>query len=149
MIGPVKNFMIDIEKGKYHPNTYVFYGEKVKSDGFLTWKKEIVKNPYTGKPISPLYSPEPYGKIVQPPDGERCKYILTQSDTAGDGTVPVESLNEIKKHPLLKGWLATNVDHQDAYEINGPYPDKYNDAIKFTLQSIIKIVQEVDAHAAD
>jgi len=145
----VKTFMIDIEKGKYHPNTYVFYGEEVKSDGFLTWKKEIVKNPYTGQPVSPLYSPEPYGKIVHQPDGERCKYLLTQSDTAGDGTVPVESLDEIKKHPLLKGWLATNVDHQDAYEISGPYPEKYSEAIKFTLQSIIKIVQEVDVHAAD
>jgi len=150
MRGPVKKFMVDIEKGKYHPNTYVFYGKEVKSDGFLTWVKENKKyqNPYTGQPIIPQCTTHDR-KIVQLPDGEYCEYLLTQSNTAGDGTVPVESLNEIKKYPLLKGWLATNVDHQDAYEISGPYPDKYSDAIKFTLQSIIKIVQEVDVHAAD
>ncbi|MBA0190210.1 hypothetical protein ABRP70_08245 [Pectobacterium odoriferum] len=145
----VKIFMIDIEKGQYHPNTYIFYGEKVKSDGFLTWEKEIVKNPYTRKPVSLLYNLAPDSKIVQLPGGERCKYTLTQSDTAGDGTVPVESLNEIKKYPLLKGCLATNVDHQDAYKVSSPYPEEYSEAIKFTLQSIIKIVQEVDIHAAD
>ncbi len=146
----VKIFMIDIEKGEYHPNTYVFYGKEVKSDGFLTWVKENKKyqNPYTGQPITPQYTTHDR-KIVKLPDCKYCEYLLTQSNTAGDGTVPVESLNEIKKYPLLKGWLATNVDHQDAYEISGPYPDKYSEAIKFTLQSIIKIVQEVDVHAAN
>ncbi|MBG5919984.1 esterase/lipase family protein [Providencia stuartii] len=145
----VKTFINKIEQGQYHPNTYVFYGEKVKSDGFLVWVKENKKyqNPYTGQSIIPQYTTHDR-QIVKLPNGEYCEYLLKQSNTAGDGTVPVESLNEIKKHPLLKGWLATNVDHQDAYEVSGMNPEKYSEAIKFTLQSIIKIVQEVDVRAA-
>ncbi|EKH6497964.1 hypothetical protein O8Q80_003431, partial [Providencia rettgeri] len=45
--------------------------------------------------------------------------------------------------------LATNVDHQDAYAVSGTAPKNYSEAIKFTLQSIIKMVQEVDIRAAD
>ncbi|EKH6497968.1 MULTISPECIES: hypothetical protein [Providencia] len=32
----VRNFMEKLDEGIYHPNTYVFYGKEVKSDGFLT-----------------------------------------------------------------------------------------------------------------
>lgn len=146
----VQPFINKISQGLYHPNTYIFYGNKKKSDGFLTWVKEDKRHldPYTGNPIIPQHTTHDR-QIVQLPDGKCCEFLLTQSDTAGDGTVPIESLNEIKKHPLLKGCLATNVDHQDAYKVSSPYPEEYSEAIKFTLQSIIKIVQEVDIHAAD
>ncbi|MTC56755.1 MULTISPECIES: esterase/lipase family protein [Providencia] len=150
MDNSVRKFMHKLDEGEYHLNTYVFYGQKVKSDSFLTWVKENKKyqNPYTGQSFIPQHTTHDR-QIVQLPNGEYCEYLLTQSNTAGDGTVPVESLHEIKKHPLLKGWLATNVDHQDAYKVSGLNPEKYSEAIKFTLQSIIKIVQEVDIRAAE
>lgn len=146
----VRTFINHMDERKYHPYTYVFYGNEVKSDGFLTWIKEnkVYRNPYTGQPVIPQHTTHDR-QIIQLPNGEYCEYLLTQSNTAGDGTVPVESLNEIKKHPLLKGWLATNVDHQDAYEVSGLNPKMFSEAIKFTLQSIIKMVQEVDIRAAD
>lgn len=82
-------------------------------------------------------------------DGQYCDFILIQSDTAGDGTVPIESLEVIKRNPTIKSVLATNVDHQDAYAVKGVTYSEFSDAIKFTLRSIIKIVQEVDIRAAD
>ncbi|ENL8514681.1 hypothetical protein AB6H97_004164, partial [Providencia rettgeri] len=111
-------------------------------------ENKIYQNPYTGQPVIPQHTTHDR-QIVQLPNGEYCEYLLTQSNTAGDGTVPIESLNEIKKHSLLRGWLATNVDHQDAYAVSGTAPKNYSEAIKFTLQSIIKMVQEVDIRAAD
>lgn len=146
----VRNFMEHQEKGLYHPNTYVFYGTEEKTDGFLTWIKENKKyqNPYSGQSFIPQYTTHDR-QIVQLSNGEYCEYLLNQSNTAGDGTVPVESLEVIKNNKIIKSVLATNVDHQDAYAVKGITYSEFSNAIKFTLRSIIKIVQEVDIRAAD
>ncbi|MEI9788968.1 hypothetical protein V5094_15010 [Moellerella wisconsensis] len=52
-------------------------------------------------------------------------------------------------HTSIKSVLATNVDHQNAYALEDTAYSEFSDAIKFTLRSIIKIVQEVDASAAN
>lgn len=164
----VKAFMIKLEHGKYHPNTYIFYGQEIESDNHLFWmpvkykrtldipddilrRLPAMKNVlFEKKSESQTYviptgnMPHYYYKI----DDDHV-YELVSSSGKGDGTVPIESLNEVKKHSLLKGCLVTNVPHQEAYNVSGTDPEKYSDAIKFTLQSIIKIVQGVDIHAAD
>lgn len=161
MDNTVRNFMEHQEQGLYHPNTYVFYGTEEKTDGFLTWnklhdnrqtvtlyyseKKYIRKIPY----VDPNRKMPHDQKKVLLSDGQYCDFILIQSDTAGDGTVPIESLEVIKRNPTIKSVLATNVDHQDAYAVKGVTYSEFSDAIKFTLRSIIKIVQEVDIRAAD
>ncbi|WP_369308999.1 esterase/lipase family protein [Providencia rettgeri] len=157
----VRNFMEHQEQGLYHPNTYVFYGTEEKTDGFLAWNtlndnRQTVTLYYAGKEYTrkvPYVDPNremPHNqKKVLLSDGQYCDFILTQSDTAGDGTVPIESLEFIKRNPLIKSVLATNVDHQNAYALNSVRYSEFSDAIKFTLRSIIKIVQEVDARAAD
>lgn len=76
-------------------------------------------------------------------------YDLVSSSGKGDSTVPIESLNRIKMHTSIKSVLATNVDHQNAYALEDTAYSEFSDAIKFTLRSIIKIVQEVDASAAN
>ena len=146
----VKDFMEHQEQGFYHPNTYVFYGVEEKTDGSLTWIKENKKylNPYTGQSFIPQHTTHDR-QIVQLSNGEYCEYLLHQSNTAGDGTVPIESLEMIKRNPIIKSVLATNVDHQDAYAINGIRYSEFSNAIKFTLRAIIKIAQEVDIRAAD
>ena len=150
MDNTVRNFMEHQEQGLYHPNTYVFYGIEEKTDGSLAWIKEDKKyqNPYTGQSFIPQHTTHDR-QIVQLSDGEYCEYLLHQSNTAGDGTVPIESLEVIKRNPTIKSVLATNVDHQDAYAVKGVTYPEFSDAIKFTLRSIIKIVQEVDIRAAD
>jgi len=147
---PVRKFIVQLEKGLYHPNTYVFYGKEVKSDGFLTWRKEDKKyiNPYTGQPIIPKYTAHDR-KIIPRTEGQYSEFVLIQSDTAGDGTVPVESLDVINNSQSIRSVLATDVDHQDAYAVKGTIYTTFSPAIKFTLRSIIKMVQEVDIRAAN
>ncbi|HHR5900493.1 TPA: lipase family alpha/beta hydrolase [Providencia alcalifaciens] len=164
----VKTFINKIEQGQYHPNTYVFYGQKIESDNHLSWnpvkyKRELELSEDVLRRLPAVknvrFEKQSDGKTYMIPTGDVPHYYykvdddhvyeLVSSSGKGDGTVPVESLNEIKKHPLLKGWLVTNVSHQDAYEVSGLDPEKYSEAIKFTLQSIIKMVQEVDIRAAD
>ncbi len=168
MKGKVKKFMLHQEQGFYHPNTYVFYGNEKESDNYLSWhrvsyKREIqfsedvlrrlpaVKNVRFEKQLDDkMYViptrdiPHYYYKI----DDDNV-YELVSSLGKGDSTVPIESLNRIKVHPSIKSTLTTNVDHQSAYALDDSTYSGFSDAIKFTLRSIIKIVQEVDASAAE
>lgn len=162
----VRAFVNKLDEGKYHPNTYVFYGQEIESDGKLAWKKEpedtiplrkggaLMKAPYSPKGkfkyshVSKLDLP--YDRYPVLSGNDECDiYVLTQSNTAGDGTVPVESLGEVKKTPGIKSILATGVDHQNAYALLDPKTKKGSHALKFTLRSIVKMVQEVDIRAAD
>ncbi|QXX84414.1 hypothetical protein J6836_08585 [Providencia sp. R33] len=162
----VKSFMEHQEKGKYHPNTYIFYGTEIASDNFLTWKKEVegksYMNPYSGRP----YFPEPkennryvvrYGEIdsnnaltMGAESGLSYKqFILESSKGSGDGTVPIESLANITKSACVKSSFATDVDHQNAYAVDNLDDIKNRYAIQFTLRAIVKMVQEVDIRAAN
>ncbi|KEY58900.1 acetyltransferase [Serratia sp. DD3] len=131
----VRKFIYELDEAKYHPNTYVFYGEEIKSDGTLAWNK-------TQSPINSKELPNTH-KEIKSPYNRTQKYELVSSKTPGDGTVPVESLAVIKKQSAIKSILATNVDHQDAYAVKDMNYDNFTPAIKFTLRSIVKMVQEV------
>lgn len=72
-------------------------------------------------------------------------YELETSNTAGDGTVPVESFKTIQRlnGQSIKSVLATNVDHQGAYEVDSLKDIHQRPALQFTLRAIAKMVQEV------
>ncbi|EKT64474.1 lipase family alpha/beta hydrolase [Providencia burhodogranariea] len=141
----VKKFMCHQEKGQYHPNTYVFYGTEVKSDTKLTWKSVSLSGMYSPSGINRM----PHNHKRYFDETTLMEARLDSSGSPGDGTVPVESLSAIKKSSATKSWLATDVDHQDAYAVSNLNDIKNRPAIQFTLRAIIKMVQEVDIGAAD
>lgn len=136
----VKEFIEELN-GKYHPQTWLFYGASAdnKSDAFLTWKEQIpqrVKEAQrirkdSGEPLelSPLRTHE-----------------LISAGTPGDGTVPVTAIRTTS--PRIRGVLATDVDHEGAYAVDpvdrsrSVYSD-LSDALVFTVRSVVKIVQQV------
>lgn len=127
--------------GKYHPQTWLFYGASPgnPSDSFLTWKEniplrvqaELSSRKDAGKPVdlSPLRTHE-----------------LISAGTPGDGTVPVTSVRTTSS--CIQAALAANVDHEGAYAIDpvdrsrSIYTD-LSDALLFTVRSVVKIVQQV------
>ncbi|QUG75510.1 hypothetical protein GKQ23_11145 [Erwinia sp. E602] len=137
---PVKIFIEELN-GKYHPQTWLFYGASADnpSDAFLTWKERIP--PYvkeaqrvrkdSGEPLalSPLRTHE-----------------LISAETPGDGTVPVTAIRTSSSS--IRGVLATDVDHEGAYAADpvdrsrSVYSD-LSDALVFTVRSVVKIVQQV------
>lgn len=139
---PVKKFIEELN-GKYHPQTWLFYGASADnpSDAFLTWKEQIplrVKEAQrvrkdAGEPLelSPLRTHE-----------------LISAGTPGDGTVPVTAIRTTS--PRIHGVLATDVDHEGAYAVDpadrsrSVYSD-LSDALMFTVRSVVKIVQQVPA----
>ncbi|WP_312742196.1 lipase/acyltransferase domain-containing protein [Cedecea neteri] len=129
--------------GKYHPQTWLFYGASAdhKSDAFLTWKarhflKQVPARGYS-VPSSPTYRH----------DGDKT-FELISAGTPGDGTVPVTAIRTA--FPRIRGVLATDVDHEGAYAIDpvdrsrSVYSD-LSDALVFTVRSVVKIVQQVPA----
>ncbi|MEG1089741.1 MAG: acetyltransferase [Citrobacter sp.] len=136
----VKPFIEDVED-LYHFNTYLFYGEEIKSDGSLTWKKTSITYP---KNIheSDKKIPNDYRDV--PGSFHRSQlYQLKSSETPGDGTVPVESLRVIRNYSGIKSVLATNVGHQEAYNVDNLADIKNRPSVQFTLRAIAKMVQEV------
>lgn len=140
---PVRKFISSLDKFGYHPTTYVFYGNKKSSDGFLKW--DITFNTY------PKNTHESDKKLANnqrevPLSYNRSHtYQLYSSSTPGDGTVPVESLSTIKTNNggAIKSVLATDVDHQGAYDVASLADIHQRPALKFTLRAIAKMVQEV------
>lgn len=125
----------------YHSNTYLFYGKKINSDGSLTWIKTSISYPKNSHE-SDHKIPNDYRDIPLPYNKSQ-KYQLTSSKTPGDGTVPIESLNIIRAHSGIKGVLATNVGHQEAYDVENMADIAKRPAVQFTLRAIVKMVQEV------
>ena len=134
-----------IEKlnGKYHPQTWLFYGASAahKSDAFLTWKERI-----------PLRVQE--AQRLRKDAGDPVElsafrtHELISSGDPGDGTVPVTAIRA--SSPCIHGVLATDVDHEGAYAVDpvdrsrSVYSD-LSDALVFTVRSVVKIVQQVPA----
>jgi len=112
--------------GKYHPQTWAFYGagSEHPSEESLTWYERPYKLPL------PTYR-ESAGK----------KFELTSSASPGDGTVPVKS-GRIGWSGL-RSLLATNVDHEGAYASNIQKGKETSLTLKFTLRAIVKMVQSV------
>lgn len=139
---PVRKFIEELN-GKYHPQTWLFYGASAHnpSDAFLTWKERIPlrvqeaqrirRNAGDPVELSPLRAS-----------------ALISSASPGDGTVPVTAIRTTS--PCIKGVLATDVDHEGAYAVNpvdrsrSVYRD-LSDALVFTVRSVMKIVQQVPA----
>ncbi|WP_151996191.1 esterase/lipase family protein [Buttiauxella massiliensis] len=137
----VKIFIEELH-GKYHPQTWLFYGGSAEypSDAFLTWKEENIpqrvqdelrRRREAGNPVelSPLRT-----------------HSLISAGTPGDGTVPVTAIRTTS--PCIQAALAVNVDHEGAYAIDpadrsrSVYSD-LSDALVFTVRSVVKIVQQV------
>lgn len=120
--------------GKYHPNTYAFYGasEKHPSDDHLIWQQIPVPRPVMGLPLElPIYH-HVLGETFE----------LTSSGSAGDGTVPVRAGRIAFSG--IRSLLATEVDHEGAYAVGDIGTENgLSVALKFTLRSIIKMVREV------
>ena len=138
----VRQFMYHQESKLYHPNTYVFYGEQVESDGSLGWEPtKLTVSPYVLSQGEPHLPPTHRQKREK---GQLAKeFKLISSKTAGDGTVPVESFSAIYSNQSIKSILATNVDHQDAYKVDDIADIKNRPAIQFTLRAIIQMVMDV------
>ncbi|WP_455816395.1 lipase family alpha/beta hydrolase [Pseudomonas cerasi] len=138
----VKPFIEDLDN-TYHPNTYAFYGHKTGSDGTLIWKKTsrtFPKNMHE----SDRKLPNNYREIPLPFHRSQLYHVVS-SNTPGDGTVPVESLSTIRYSSSIKSVLATDVDHQGAYNVNSLEDIRNRPALQFTLRAIVKMVQEVPA----
>ncbi|NGX89988.1 acetyltransferase [Rahnella sp. Lac-M11] len=125
----------------YHSNTYLFYGNEIKSDRSLTWNKTSITYPkntheYNKKlPNDHRDIPGSFHKSQM--------YQLKSSETPGDGTVPVESVSVIRSYNGIKSVLATNVGHQEAYNVDNMADIKNRPSLQFTLRAIAKMVQEV------
>lgn len=127
--------------GTYHPNTFLFYGNEIGSDGSLTWKKTSItysKNTLKSDKKLPNDHRDVPGSF-----NKSQLYQLKSSATPGDGTVPVESLSIIRRFSAIKSVLATNVGHQEAYNVENMADIMERSSVQFTLRAIAKMVQEV------
>ena len=125
----------------YHPNTYVFYGHKNDSDGTLAWRKTSITYP-KNRHESDRKLPNNYREIALPFNRSQM-YVVTSSKTPGDGTVPVESLSAICRNSEIKSVLATDVDHQGAYDVSSLQDIQARPALQFTLRAIVKMVKDI------
>ncbi|WP_159868268.1 MULTISPECIES: acetyltransferase [unclassified Raoultella] len=138
---PVRKFISQLDSKGYHPNTYAFYGHKIASDGTLTWRITSINYP-KNMHESDRKLPNNYREIPLPFNRSQM-YVLTPSKTPGDGTVPVESLSAICRNGEIKSVLATDVDHQGAYDVSSLKDIKVRPALQFTLRAIVKMVQGI------
>ncbi|OAT48965.1 lipase family alpha/beta hydrolase [Providencia heimbachae] len=139
----VKPFIEELKDKAYHPVSYAFYGNEIPSDGFVKW--DIVSNTYPKDTHESDKTLANNQREIPLPFNRSRIYELKPSNTAGDGTVPIESLNTIKERNgyTIKSVLATNVDHQGAYDVKNLADIHQRPALKFTLRAIAKMVQEV------
>ncbi|WP_312631532.1 lipase family alpha/beta hydrolase [Pantoea piersonii] len=139
--GSVRRFISLLGNRGYHPNTYAFYGHKINSDGSLMWRKTSITYP-KNMHESDRKLPNNYREIPLPFNRSQM-YVITSSNTPGDGTVPVESLSAICRNSKIKSVLATGVGHQGAYDVSSLKDIQARPALQFTLRAIVKMVQEV------
>ena len=146
LIGRVRKFHANISK-KYHPNTYVFYGDDLtkRAWGDVVWRQDQTYRVINKDGRYPDNVAEGdvyvnYGKtqreVQQTAQGEAigAVYELQAACESGDGTVPLRS----GQAPL--GWVKvcipyTNVDHEEAFDQE---PQRL-----FTLWAITKIAYRV------
>lgn len=141
----VREFITSLNVAGYHPNTYAFYGHTKPSDGSVKWHITSITYP-KNMHDSDKTIPNNYREVPLPFNRSRL-YELKSSKSVGDGTVPVESFKTIQRQngQSIKSVLATDVDHQGAYEVDNLEDIHQRPALKFTLRAIAKMVQEVPA----
>lgn len=169
LIDNVGHFINNLD-GKFHKNTYAFYGcggkhsdEKYRGDylsyGKVSWKanyhgfydrnqgEDISELAYNGIITDPEYSEIKDIRTVvltTSPDKNNWKikeYIISPPEESGDGTVPVQGAKFSSDG--LKSLFGVEVSHEGAYKKKGDNPT--NDARLFTLRAIIKIAQEINS----
>lgn len=152
----VKTFIIKLD-GKFHKNTYAFYGndgDKYPSYGRLYWKshtsgyynrnsnQDTIEIANRGVIMDPYYTEIKNIRtayLVDSSDKAQWKkksYIMAPPGDPGDGTVPVEGARFASSG--LKAMLGVGVDHEGAFKNT----DTENSRL-FTLRSIIKIAQNI------
>ncbi|MFO9762331.1 acetyltransferase, partial [Providencia sp. DFU6] len=89
MDNKVRKFIFSLHEVGYHPNTYVFYGHTKPSDGSVKWHITSITYP-KDMHDSDKTIPNNYREVPLPFNRSRL-YELKASNSAGDGTVPVES----------------------------------------------------------
>jgi hypothetical protein len=134
--------------GKYHDNTYVFYGDdkEHKAFGNVHWQRQARPLPGYLDIVTPLtefvggqvsHFAGPGGKIVATDgSGEAfgARLQLHGADENGDGTVPIRSGKA--PHGRVRVCVAyPGVDHEGAYKLESTQ--------RFTLWAITKIAQSV------
>lgn len=145
----IKRIPAEVEKfieklhGKYHPQTWLFYGASAdnQSDAFLTWKEQIPPRVREAQRL--------HNSSGAPPELSPLRtHQLISAASPGDGTVPVTAIRTASSR--IRGVLATDVDHESAYAVDpvnhsrSVYRD-LSDAMVFTVRSVMKIVQQVPA----
>ncbi|QPT15122.1 acetyltransferase [Serratia rubidaea] len=131
--GTVKKFIEGLN-GKYHPNSYGFYGasEKYPSDDHLIWRQILPPRPVFGLSVEQPFYRYSQGKTFE----------LISSAGPGDGTVPVRSGRITFSG--MRSLLAVEVDHEGAYAVGDLDTESgLSVVMKFTIRSIIKMVREV------
>lgn len=143
MRNKVRRFISKLGDIDYHPTTYAFYGNTQSSDGAVKWRITSITYP-NDIHESDKTIPNNYREVPLPFNRSRF-YELKASNTAGDGTVPIESLKKIQRQNGLsiKSVLATHVEHQGAYEVKNLTDIHQRPALQFTLRAIAKMVQGV------
>ncbi|WP_409306381.1 hypothetical protein [Pectobacterium sp. B1J-3] len=138
---PVKEFIEELN-GKYHPQTWLFYGASADnpSDAFLTWKAQTISSRVKAAQLAVKDA----GKTIEL--NPLRTHELISAGSPGDGTVPVTAIRTSSSR--IRGVLATDVDHEGAYAVDpvdrsrSVYSD-LSDAMVFTVRSVVKIVQQV------
>jgi len=147
----VKTFHDDIS-GKYHANTYVFYGrdEKHPAYGDVTWMQEtppLLRR--ISPPIADLLGTRGKddagtgGQLVETTHGGKkviSQFVLKDADEHGDGTVPARSGSAPGRNAHICAAF-TGVDHEGAYNLDATR--------RFTLHAITRIAQSVKGTALE
>ncbi|WP_414441912.1 hypothetical protein [Burkholderia sp. 22PA0106] len=147
----VRPFHEDIS-GKYHANTYVFYGddETHKAYGNVTWAQQTPPRFRGGiPPMADLLEtrgsddPATAGQLVTVMlDGKAAfaTFVLRDADEHGDGTVPVRSGRAPAHHARACVSFA-GIEHEGAYKLDATR--------RFTLHAITRIAQSVKGTTLD
>lgn len=147
----VQPFHLDLI-GRYHPNTYAFFGSHTdqRAYGTVTWKgdggswlrgqrKADVLN---ARALDPSQINEDRTVAAQLEgsgwaNAEQQNYEISEPDEPGDGTVPHRSGIAPREH--VKSLLQVNTGHEPAYYAGADLER----VRRFTVRSIVKIAQGV------
>lgn len=154
LIRDVKSFIEKLD-GKFHKNTYAFYGNdggkypsyetlywKDKTGGYYDKNKDISDIAYSGVIRDPHnYEITDSRTAKMPIDLTTNKwrektYTIVPPKDAGDGTVPIKGAKFVNDG--LHAMLGVGVDHEGAFKNTDTESSRL-----FTLRSIIKISQDV------
>ncbi|RKE36103.1 hypothetical protein B0G76_2257 [Paraburkholderia sp. BL23I1N1] len=149
--GEVQPFHARIS-GKYHANTYAFYGDDAKHTAYrdVTWVQQT--SPLLRGGVPPMADllgqrgrddPATGGQLVKTTlngNATFSNFVLRDADENGDGTVPLRSGRAPANHVRACTAFA-GVDHEGAYKLDATR--------RFTLHAITRIAQSVKGTALE